>query len=968
MAYTNLSNPKCKNCNKTGLAILPVRYAVIPMGVAGSLPSPLGNKVIDVPLKHHKYALRTLRAGYFYIFHEKHARGSHIKWEVYSVADSGTLWQQLSPGAVKPLSEITCSREGHIIPASVITIESPEKCKRVWIAFSEHAWSADTLKAFEEDAKLRGRRMQTFLPATWVSVGGYKHGLVATKENIESVIEYKTGFDEATLNGGKKTPMISDSTGTHNAKRLEIQTTRYFAVSRAGQSETLAKVMRDIGKNSGGKDQQPMMMAVWDAVGIAHELNGFRNDTAGWIEKYRVEREQQIDAMISIEGLKQALSQKAGNEIDQSQQQIISQDSQYPNIEKRRLNAARLPLERRNRELEICSILDDWKNRKVPESRYSMRLTLANEKGEPERNVEIGKIKKEVEEFLVKRNNSASNNIERAYSGAWAKYEKLLADAPNSKKKLYEVFRANYNKFNTSLESLMDERTKDLIAWLNSSYLVDAFTEFHSENFSDGVFFDDKIGAAIFGINSSESGRKKLDEWISDIGCAENNLLWRAIALNQSAAVHELREYLQDSSRQANKNVPANPDSLLAYTQKSLKTIADLYKKFASIAVANGDASSTAGSKGFNVKILPINNFGVDRVMLTAGDKLFKLFGMTDILDRQSEYMIQHLLCIRGLVEPSESLSLIRAQTKNAPEARRLILQHLREARNNVPGAVQKLKNIHSEALEKGWEKFRATNPKAPNALRDARLPVLIMFIEGVNFGKLLIDCMQKNDAKSWWSLAASGMTITSAMFDLASVPIKNSLLKSDTISYQKIKLLGGFLSAGAAAITVVWDIAESKKQRDRGDGDLNTAYQLKATLGAINVVATGLTTFTYAAPLIEKITGNAAVGAGARALGGRATAIIAGRILCMTVGAWLTVATFGIQIFIWVLNKDQLQMWCSLSPFGVSNTAEKSYKSVKEQTAAMEKVLIDMGVIEDKTPKDYQKIYPTVEEMLDHD
>jgi hypothetical protein len=74
----------------------------------------MGNKVSDVKLIQHKYALRTLRQGYLYVFHEKHPRGSQITWEVYSISAAGTLWKQLSPEATKPVDEEpACSRSGH---------------------------------------------------------------------------------------------------------------------------------------------------------------------------------------------------------------------------------------------------------------------------------------------------------------------------------------------------------------------------------------------------------------------------------------------------------------------------------------------------------------------------------------------------------------------------------------------------------------------------------------------------------------------------------------------------------------------------------------------------------------------------------------------------------------------------------------------------------------------------------------
>jgi hypothetical protein len=176
MACVNKQNPDCPNCNKSGLAILPVRYAVVPENVDAMLPSGLGNKVTNIKLEHYKYALRTLRQGFLYLYYEKHSRGSHIKWEIFAVSRAGTLWKQTSKHALTSISEDpTCSRTGHNIPASFITIENPEHCGPVWMAFSEHAWDREIFTRFENDLPLRDRRMQTFHPRKWIQIGGYRH-------------------------------------------------------------------------------------------------------------------------------------------------------------------------------------------------------------------------------------------------------------------------------------------------------------------------------------------------------------------------------------------------------------------------------------------------------------------------------------------------------------------------------------------------------------------------------------------------------------------------------------------------------------------------------------------------------------------------------------------------------------------------------------------------------------------------
>jgi hypothetical protein len=380
MACTNPQNPTCQNCNKAGLAILPARYAVVPKEVKASLPAPLGNKVTDVPLAHYNYALRTLRQGYFYVYYEKHPRGSQYKWEVYSVAEQGTLWQQLSINAINPLTaEPSCARSGHNLPASVIHIEKPEKQGKVWLAFSEHAWSAETFKDFEADATKRDQRMQALEPAQWIAAQSHEHGLLASQANIEHIIEYQDSFVPTKLTGGALLE-ASDEDGSHKAARLNKQVSRYGLHMRKAQSEKLAKLMKEIGDGGVGKPHPPMVLAVWDAVGITHELNGFRNDAAGAIEQYGQEREMQLAAMNAIDGVKKALADKADKDAAGLKQQSDSASQTWYTpqaVQKMRLESQTQGEPQRTRTLGYCDDLDFLGQRKLP-SRFHTRRTQAH--------------------------------------------------------------------------------------------------------------------------------------------------------------------------------------------------------------------------------------------------------------------------------------------------------------------------------------------------------------------------------------------------------------------------------------------------------------------------------------------------------------------------------------------------------------------------------------------------------------
>lgn len=108
----------------------------------------------------------------------------------------------------------------------------------------------------------------------------------------------------------------------------------------------------------------------------------------------------------------------------------------------------------------------------------------------------------------------------------------------------------------------------------------------------------------------------------------------------------------------------------------------------------------------------------------------------------------------------------------------------------------------------------------------------------------------------------------------------------------------------------------------------------------------TMLAALTYSAPMIGRVTGSAAIANAAGQVGTRAAALIGQRILFMSVGAWISVLSFGVQIIIWVITDDALETWCSLSVFGIKRTANSAYGEISVHRKELEKSLIEIGVL----------------------
>jgi hypothetical protein len=906
----------CEDCKASGMAILPARYAVVPKAVTPALPAwASADRVKSVPTgSEFHYALRTLRAGFVYLFYAKNAFGAN-QWETYAVTQDGLLVKQLTPAMAKPISSMSCSRQGHSdARLRHIVIQRPDKCGPTWIAFSEHAWSDETIKAYTDDSKLRNARMQTIHPSAMATGSKHNHGALADVNALEGVLEYASALDTAKLPYDSATGDFSKEDGRFEAARLSKVSTRTPWHLRKNQAVQDLSAMQERCKKPDGGENTPHVLALWDAIGITHELNGYRNDAAGWLKKYGDERELQITALSAIEGVKKALEKKVTDGWDH----VAKNTAQMPDLQTSGLrNRAVMqnakgdpatlgrPLYELDEKLRAGGI--------TQAQHQAQRTQIFNQHSSNPAAMESAykEIDAQRAHRETERNRNLANNKHNDAAQSWDRYAKKI-DAQSM-----AHFKEAWDSLLAKADALIDGRTQTLVKWLEAPLLIDTLEDFHSANIRDGVLFEDVVGDAIFGIGSSKAGAAKIEAWVKEAKASvKGNLLWRAIALNQEAGIAEVDAALalaEQSKAQRSVASALNIEGILA---KTLKVFADTHKKAAGLFSANTSAASSAGSSTFGAKINAINTRGLDKVLSSVGDKVLAHFSVPGLADHVSEKVIQHMLSIRAMVDPKDSLALVVAQAAAEPQSRGQLLRRLAAAETFLAASTAEMKTAQAESLRAAWGKFRSGDSKAPAAMRDARLAVVVMLIEGLNFQKLLAECKTKGDAKSWWSLAASGMTITSGLYDVASVPAKN-MFGAESWSYQKIKLWGGVLSAGATAIGVYLDLKDVEKSKDAGRTGLQFLFLFKVVLGSANLGLIGATTFTYSAPLIGRLTGSPVAAGAARAVGARAAAVIGARILFMSAGMWLTVGTFAIQVFIWVFTDDDLQYWCERCAFG---------------------------------------------------
>ncbi|WP_155627476.1 T6SS effector BTH_I2691 family protein [Burkholderia cepacia] len=136
----------CSACQRTGVPILPLRLAVMPVTQGLKRHGTLHHASIQT-------ALRVLRQGYVYVLLDEKI------WHGYQVTPEGYL-RQCNPFAMprakpEPLSK-ACVDAGHDLRAAFINIDTTAY-KQAWIAFAQDPWPKATLDAYRTGKHANGK-------------------------------------------------------------------------------------------------------------------------------------------------------------------------------------------------------------------------------------------------------------------------------------------------------------------------------------------------------------------------------------------------------------------------------------------------------------------------------------------------------------------------------------------------------------------------------------------------------------------------------------------------------------------------------------------------------------------------------------------------------------------------------------------------------------------------------------------
>lgn len=169
----------CNLCDRKSLLLYPVRYAVACPRGAAKAPALGGNFKIDstkVPASvgTAKYTLRAMRAGYLYVYEEKHKR-----LKAYMVLPSGMMWSFI-PGMMPPNPAVVptnCLDRQQLALGYCIDVEHSDSdpATNVWIGWSNVLWTK-RLVGQADDAGWRMLHMQCINVPSMLSGGASDTG------------------------------------------------------------------------------------------------------------------------------------------------------------------------------------------------------------------------------------------------------------------------------------------------------------------------------------------------------------------------------------------------------------------------------------------------------------------------------------------------------------------------------------------------------------------------------------------------------------------------------------------------------------------------------------------------------------------------------------------------------------------------------------------------------------------------
>ncbi|MGS0574856.1 T6SS effector BTH_I2691 family protein [Xanthomonas oryzae] len=801
--------------------------------------------------------------------------------------------------------------------------------------FSEHLLTPATLKRYAADATLRAERMQPITPKQWIGAPQAKGDTVplSSADALKAVLEYRGVAGEvsepAQLPYLRQPRAISGKDGSYTADVLRANATRYPWSLRThaagGASEAAAlqqRYARMCAASHNGRqgDQRqtymPMLLGLWDAVGVVHELNGYRHDVVAAMARYKDERALEFNAMEHIEQIDTLLQRNAA---------VLS--DQYAQASRARMEE--IEQEHSGGNALTQSGMDALRTHGIASSNAGTWDGLSKA-------------------LLPVYQRQARESWETTYR-------------PRIDAAAYTAFKANAQRFGQAAMELLAQRTQVLGKWLSNPLFLATLEDYDGTSPSCGVRFEEVITHAIEGLGMDPDGRRLLQDLAGNLDVTSRScLLWRVVAQNQDEAREELKQTLSEADQQKNMVLSAAGAgwSVFVTTSKTLKKFLSVYKGFEA-------AQKQAAPLTATDRIL--RETGVDRFVTTAGAFLLNRFPLNGVQDKVGNALVRFVLMTRALLDEAEVSELISQEASTGVAVRSYFMERVEHYRSQtLTSGTPMMYALRDVERHKGTDLMRERWAHAAESSRNAvRLGALTGVLELVNF----INMLSKADkqARDYGSLVASGAALVSVYSSMAE-KLSKEFFGEASRSVAKMKAIGGWLGGFGTYIGVYYDFGDAVAYWRKEDYQVALLYGMKVVTGVAVGGAQFLTALVYSAPVIEKALGRRglviwldALRAGLQAAAAKEGEDLLAKasmkrlgMAILRVGGWeVTVALIAIDILIYVIEPDALEKWCESnqfgkvekgSLFGIGASAPR-YKTLKEQDETFQKAIGEVTV-----------------------
>jgi len=560
-----------------------------------------------------------------------------------------------------------------------------------------------------------------------------------------------------------------------------------------------------------GSDRQeypPMLLGLWDAVGVVHELSGYCNDLVACINQFKSERELEVSAVDQIEQISRLLELNgavmAGNYAAQTVREVERQ---------RRLGNPSLPT---------------W----VPKVKLS-----EEEKRELAREYE--------RQFLPLYLKDAQD--------AWKNKYWPLIDEPR-----FTAFKKNMDAMAQQVLDRLGPKISVLVAWLRHDLLLATLEDFDGQSAAQGVWFEEVITDAIAALGMHEIGRAFLTELANDTKVTgRGSLLWRAVAKNQKEPREELEQTLTAAQVWADTVLEVAGASWTAFVAGTahLKSFVTLYRK---LEVAQKEAAPPTAS----ARIL--RDSGVDRFVTTAGAYLLNRFPMKGIQDTVGNAMVRVVLLTRALMERDEAISLVAEELSSGQQGKRYFLERIQFYRKKgsalpMQFALRDLELHHGAlAMRKRWQ------AAAESSRNVVGLNSLTGVLEMVNFIHLATKV--DKDTRDYATLLASGMSLV-AVYTSVHEAVAKEFFGAGSVSAIRMKAAGSLLAGAGSFIGAAYSFADATVALERKSYATYVLLNIRGATGGAVGSAQFMTALAYSAPVIERTLGRNSLSLGLRGL-----------------------------------------------------------------------------------------------------